>query len=604
MTEEKSYGPRTPFAEDIHRQKYRGEGESFREAMNRVASALRDDDDHYQAFREILLNQRFLPAGRIQAAVGSTRGVTPYNCYVSGTIEDSFVDGEGSIMDRAKEAAATMRMGGGIGYDFSTLRPRGDYIRKLQSKSSGPVSFMDIFDAVCRCVASSGHRRGAQMGVLRVDHPDIEEFIHAKQNSDKLTGFNVSVAVTDEFMEAVEHDLDFNLRWGGRVYKTIKARDLWETIMRSTWDWAEPGVLFIDRINEMNNLYYCETIAATNPCGEQPLPPYGACLLGSFNLVKYVGWFHEAEYHAVEEGDSVRMKVRQFDFDQLSEDILHVVRAMDNVVDRAVYPLQAQKREALSKRRMGLGVTGLANAAEALGLTYGSPEFLAFEAEVLEHLTVQAYMTSAILAKEKGPFPLYDEALYMAGKFVRQLPDEVKELIRAYGIRNSHLTSIAPTGTISLTADNVSSGIEPVFSYQMERTVIEFDGPVVQVIEDYGVREFGVRGRKTSEVTIGEHLAVLETAAKYIDSAISKTCNVPSTTPWDEFKEVYMHAWRAGCKGITTYQTGGKRGAVLVEKEEDALDGEALLSDQNSDASEEPASTCYIDPVTGRHECE
>lgn len=309
------YGPQTPFAEEIHKSKYRGEGESFREAMNRVASALSDDDRHYQAFRDILLHQRFMPAGRIQTSMGSSKGTTPYNCYVSGTIEDSFVSGDGCIMDRAKEAAATMRMGGGIGYDFSSLRPRGDFIRKLQSKSSGPVSFMDIFDSVCRCVASSGHRRGAQMGVLRVDHPDIEEFVHAKQNSDRLTGFNVSVAVTDKFMEAVENDRMFPLQWAGKVYKEIRARDLWETIMRSTWDWAEPGVLFIDRINEMNNLYYCETIAATNPCGEQPLPPYGACLLGSFNLVKYL---HQ-------DPDTCDKRL-VFDFDQFSEDVFEVVR--------------------------------------------------------------------------------------------------------------------------------------------------------------------------------------------------------------------------------------------------------------------------------------
>jgi len=542
---DEKYGPQTPFAEEIHQQKYRGEGESFREAMNRVAAALGDNERHYKAFREIILNQRFLPAGRVQSAIGSSKGVTPYNCYVSGTIEDSFVEGDGCIMDRAKEAAATMRMGGGIGYDFSTLRPRGDYIKKLQSKSSGPVSFMDIYDAVCRCVASSGHRRGAQMGVLRVDHPDIEEFVHAKQNSDRLTGFNVSIAVTDEFMKAVENNLDFDLRWGGKTYKTIRAVDLWETIMRSTWDWAEPGVLFIDRINEMNNLYYCEDLAATNPCGEQPLPPYGACLLGSFNLVKYIDshWVGDNDHEPEISGN-----VRYFDFDQLSEDIWEVVRAMDNVVDRAIYPLEEQKREALSKRRMGLGVTGLANAAEALGFPYGSDKFLKFTAEVLEHLTIQSYLTSAHIAKEKGAFPLYDSALYLAGGFVRKLPDEVKEMIRLYGIRNSHLTSIAPTGTISITADNVSSGIEPVFSYQTERTVIQFDGPETQVIEDYGVRVFGVEGKKASEVTVQEHLAVLEVAAPFIDSAISKTCNVPSDTPWEEFKSVYMHAWKTGCK--------------------------------------------------------
>jgi ribonucleoside-diphosphate reductase alpha chain len=288
-----------------------------------------------------------------------------------------------------------------------------------------------------------------------------------------------------------------------------------------------------------------------------------------------------------------------FDFDLLSEDIFEVVRAMDNVVDRANYPLPEQRQEALSKRRMGLGITGLANTAERLGYSYGSPEFLRFEAEVLEHLTIQCYMTSALLAKEKGPFPLFKKELYLYGEFVKRLPPEVLELIEEYGIRNSHLTSIAPTGTISITADNVSSGIEPVFSYRTERTVINFDGPETQVIEDYGVRVFGVKGKRASEVTAKEHLLVLETASKYVDSAISKTCNVSGSMPWDEFKDIYMHAWLADCKGITTYNTDGKRGAVLVEKEDDVADSDTILS-----AEEEPGSSCYIDPVTGRHECE
>jgi len=281
------YGPKTEFADQLHKTKYRGEGETFREAMNRVAGYLSDDHEHFEACRTVLLHQRFLPGGRIQAGMGSSKNVTENNCYVSGVIEDSFVSGDGCIMDRAKEAAATMRMGGGIGYDFSRLRPRGDLIKKLNSQSSGACSFMDIFNSVCRCIASSGHRRGAQMAVMRVDHPDIEEFIHVKHNNTALTGFNLSIGVTDAFMHAVAVDLDFDLIFEGRVYKTIRARALWDTIMRSTWDWAEPGVLFLDTVNRMNNLYYCETLEATNPCGEQPLPPYGSCLLGSWNLTKY-----------------------------------------------------------------------------------------------------------------------------------------------------------------------------------------------------------------------------------------------------------------------------------------------------------------------------
>uniref|UniRef100_A0AAU8KX55 ribonucleoside-diphosphate reductase n=1 Tax=Pseudomonas phage vB_PaeS_FBPa53 TaxID=3231242 RepID=A0AAU8KX55_9VIRU len=608
----KMHGPQVPYSQELHSQKYRGSGESFREAMNRIAAALKDDDQHFADFRDALLGMRFLPAGRIQSAMGSTRQVTPYNCYVSGTINDSFVDGEGSIMVRAAEAAATMRMGGGIGYDFSTLRPRGDLIRKLQSHSSGPISFMHIFDAICKCVASSGHRRGAQMGVMRVDHPDIEEFIHAKQPGKdvqplwdlvaelpegaqkqqlimslqqtlKLTGFNVSVAITDKFMECVASGEPFPLTFEGRTYREVDARALWDAIMRGTWDWAEPGVLFIDAINRMNNLWYCETIAATNPCGEQPLPPYGACLLGSFNLVKYIFKDGAGRY--------------AFDWDQYREDIPQVVRAMDNVVDRAIYPLPQQKQEAKDKRRMGLGITGLANAAEALGHEYGSPAFLAFEAEVLDTLRDESYLASAHIAKVKGSFPKFDRDKYLQGQFIKTLREDVRDAIAKYGIRNSHLTSIAPTGTISLCADNVSSGIEPVFAYSFDRTVIEFSGPRVETVEDYGARVFGVRGKACSRVTVQEHVAALTVAAQRVDSAVSKTCNVPSDISWEDFKNVYVSAWEGGAKGCTTFRLGGKRSGILVVKD----DG----GEPEADApAEEPASQCRIDPATGRRECE
>lgn len=606
------HGPQVPYSQELHAQKYRGSGESFREAMNRIAAALKDDDQHFADFRDALLGMRSLPAGRIQSAMGSTRQVTPYNCYVSGTINDSFVDGEGSIMVRAAEAAATMRMGGGIGYDFSTLRPRGDLIRKLQSHSSGPISFMHIFDAICKCVASSGHRRGAQMGVMRVDHPDIEEFIHAKQPGKdvqplwdlvaelpegaqkqqlvmslqqtlKLTGFNVSVAITDKFMECVASGEPFPLTFEGRTYREVDARALWDAIMRGTWDWAEPGVLFIDAINRMNNLWYCETIAATNPCGEQPLPPYGACLLGSFNLVKYIFKDGAGRY--------------AFDWDQYREDIPQVVRAMDNVVDRAIYPLPQQKQEAKDKRRMGLGITGLANAAEALGHEYGSPAFLAFEAEVLDTLRDESYLASAHIAKVKGSFPKFDKDKYLQGQFIKTLREDVRDAIAKYGIRNSHLTSIAPTGTISLCADNVSSGIEPVFAYSFDRTVIEFSGPRVETVEDYGARVFGVRGKACSRVTVQEHVAALTVAAQRVDSAVSKTCNVPSDISWEDFKNVYVSAWEGGAKGCTTFRLGGKRSGILVVKD----DG----GEPEADApAEEPASQCRIDPATGRRECE
>jgi ribonucleoside-diphosphate reductase alpha chain len=577
-------GPQAPFSEELHQQKYRQPAEGFREAMNRIAAGLKDDDPHFRQFRDILLDMRFMPAGRIQSAIGSGRGTTPYNCFVSGTIGDSYTDGDDSIMQRALEAAATMRMGGGIGYDFSTLRPKGDLIRKLQSKSSGPISFMEIFDAVCRCTSSSGHRRGAQMGVMRIDHPDIFEFVHAKQNETFLRGFNLSLAVTDEFMIAIRDGTMFDLRFGDRVYDTVDPRALWETIMRSTWDWAEPGVLFIDTINRMNNLWYCETIAATNPCGEQPLPPYGACLLGSFNLVKYLV--------PSERGFD-------FDFTQFHDDIYPVVRAMDNVVDRAIYPLPQQELEAKNKRRMGLGITGLANAAEILGYPYGSPYFLAFETRILECLRDTSYYASAMLAKEKGAFPLFDAPKYLEGQFIKTLPHDVQEAIRQYGIRNSHLTSIAPTGTISLCADNISSGLEPIFSYEMRRTVNTVDGTVVEIIPDYAVKYHGVMGKRSKDVTIQEHLDVLAIAAELVDSAVSKTCNVDGSLPWDEFKQVYVAAWERGCKGITTYNADGKRGGIIVTTDK------PTEPEAPEEVVEAPAElSCEIDLNTGRRSCE
>lgn len=571
-------GPQTQVGDYFHQLKYRSEGEDFRDASNRVASALADSPEHYHAFREITGDMRFMPGGRIQSAMGSTRATTPYNCFVSGTIQDSFVDGEGSIMQRASEAAQTMRMGGGIGYDFSTLRPRGALIRKLQSYSSGPISFMGIFDAVCKCVASSGHRRGAQMGVLRVDHPDIEEFINAKHNLTTLTGFNLSIAVTDAFMEAVKAGSEFDLVWGGEVYKTVDARALWEQIMRSTWDWAEPGVLFIDRINEMNNLWYCEDIAATNPCAEQPLPPFGACLLGSFNLTRYV----KAKTSLVPKGRWA------FDFDQLRADIPHVVRAMDNVVDRARYPLPQQRHEAITKRRMGIGVMGVANAAEALGHSYGDPGYLAWQEKVLEIIAVECYRASALLAAEKGPFQKFEVTSYMEGAFISKLPEDVRDLIRQHGIRNSHLTSIAPTGTISLVCDNISSGIEPVFDYVTERPVGTPDGTKIVEVEDYGVRVFGVKGRRASEVTAQQHVAVLASAQKWVDSSVSKTCNMDGSMPWEDFKALYMNAWESGCKGCTTFNNDGKRMALLTGK---------------SGEPKEEQGECRWDPETGRREC-
>lgn len=566
-------GPKNEVSKDTHATKYRLDGESFEEAMYRIANALKDSDDHYHQFKDILLDMRFMPGGRVQAAMGAPRITTAYNCFVSGVIEDSM----DSIMDRAKEAAETMRRGGGIGYDFSRIRPKGDRIKTLGSRSSGPVSFMGIFDSICQTIASAGHRRGAQMGVLRVDHPDIKEFILAKHNSDKLTGFNISVGVTDEFMRCLTEGKQFPLRFEGEVYEYVDPNQLWELIMRSTWDWAEPGVLFIDRINEMNNLWYCETIEATNPCGEQPLPPYGACLLGSFNLVKYV------------KKDAIGFNV--FDFDQFKKDIKVVVRAQDNIIDRTIYPLKEQEKEAKQKRRMGLGVTGVANALEAMGCKFGTTEYIASQDQILKVLTNECYRTSAELAFEKGAFPLFDRDRYLAGSFIKKLDHDVQEMIKRVGIRNSHLTSIAPTGTISLCADNVSSGIEPPFMLEYDRTIQTFDGPFTVRMYDYGWKEFGVKGRTANEISAAEHVRVLAGAQRWIDSAVSKTCNVGDDVSYEDFKKLYIMGWELGCKGLTTFRAAGKRFGILNAPEEEK--------------KEEPkAEACTFDPATGTRTCD
>ena len=577
------YGPTLSISEEIHKMKYRGKNETFKEAMTRVADALKDNEEHFEKFRGILYDMRFLPAGRVQSAMGAPRKVTPYNCFVSMTIPDSM---EG-IAKASGEAARTMQLGGGIGYDFSTLRPRGALIKSLESRSSGPVSFMGIFDAWCKTISSAGHRRGAQMGVLRVDHPDIEEFIRAKNNSNQLEQFNISVAVTDKFMDAVKTDSEFDLVFDGRVYKTISAKALWDDILRSTWDWAEPGILFIDRINKKNNLHYCETIASTNPCAEQPLPPHGACLLGSFNLTKYVR-FHPLGGFA-------------FNYEQLKHDIPHVIRAMDNVVDRAMYPLPEQEQEAKNKRRMGIGVTGVANAIEACGHEYGSEGFLEMLAEIMEIIRDTSYSTSVSLAIEKGPFPLYNCA-YLESDFAKTLPDHIRKNIERFGIRNSHLLSVAPTGTISLTADNVSSGIEPVFSLFYDRTIQTFDGPRVERVEDYGYREFGIKGKTADSMSVFDHVKVLNLASKYVDSACSKTCNVGDNVTWTEFKDVYMRAYEGGASGCTTFRASGKRYGILnaAASEEDVAPTE---QEDNQDFVEE-GGACYFDPDTGLRQCE
>jgi len=574
-------GPIIPIAVWADETKYRQEGESYGQKCARVAGALTDDQEHYNQFNTILKEQRFLPGGRVQTAAGSYRRVTAFNCYVMKKVPDSLM----GIMDVAKEAARTMQMGGGVGYDFSAIRPKGSRIKSLGSQASGPVSFMGIMDSVCKTIASAGHRRGAQMGCLRVDHPDIVEFVTAKANHDNLTQFNISVLVTDEFMEAVKDDGPFDLVFEGRVHDTIRARSLWDTILRNTWDWAEPGVIFIDRVNHMNNLWYCEDISATNPCGEQPLPEYGACLLGSWNLTKYV------------DHDGVNYS---FNYEKLKHDIPPVVRAMDNVIDETSYPLPEQELEAKSKRRMGLGITGLGNVLGALGIRYGSDEAREWTFDLLKLVANNCYMSSASIAAEKGPFPLFDKEKYLQGAFIQRLDPEVQEAISKFGIRNSHLTSIAPTGTISLTANNVSSGLEPVYATSYERTKQTFDGPEVEVVEDYAYREWGIKCVTADEISVLDHVGMLTAAQEWVDSACSKTCNVGDSVTWEEFKDVYMQAYEGGAKGCTTFRASGKRFGILNASASE----EVVEEEPDQDEITVEGGACYIDVETGIRSCE
>ncbi|MGB5557691.1 MAG: adenosylcobalamin-dependent ribonucleoside-diphosphate reductase, partial [Paracoccaceae bacterium] len=456
----------TPIAEQIWDMKYRlkqADGtavdQTVEDTWRRIARALAAVEKNPAAWEDrfygALEDFKYLPAGRITAGAGTDRSVTLFNCFVMGTIPDSLA----GIFDALKEAALTMQQGGGIGYDFSTIRPKGADVKGVAADASGPLSFMDVWDAMCRTIMSAGSRRGAMMATMRCDHPDIQDFITAKSDAARLRNFNVSVLVTDAFMEAVKADRSWDLVFEGKVYHTIEALDLWNRIMKSTYDFAEPGVIFIDRINQMNNLNYCETIAATNPCGEQPLPPYGACLLGSVNLARLVS-------KPFENG-------AKLDADALDDLVRLAIRMMDNVVDASRFPLPQQAEEARNKRRIGLGVTGLADALLMLGLRYGSEEAAAQTETWMKAIARSSYLASVDLAKEKGAFPLFDAKGYLASGNMKQMDKDVREAVRKHGIRNALLTSIAPTGTISLYAGNVSSGIEPVFAYAYTRKVLQ-----------------------------------------------------------------------------------------------------------------------------------
>ncbi|MBN8291418.1 adenosylcobalamin-dependent ribonucleoside-diphosphate reductase [Rhodobacter sp. NTK016B] len=513
------------------------------------------EDKFYAALEDF----RFLPAGRILAGAGTGRSVTLFNCFVMGTIPDSM----GGIFEMLKEAALTMQQGGGIGYDFSTIRPKGSPVAGVAADASGPLSFMDVWDAMCRTIMSAGSRRGAMMATMRCDHPDIEQFIEAKQDSARLRMFNLSVLVTDPFMEAVKNDASWDLTFDGRTYRSLPARDLWNKIMRATYDYAEPGVIFIDRINKANNLSYAETIAATNPCGEQPLPPYGACLLGSINLARLVSAPFETE--------------AGIDTAELDELVRTAIRMMDNVVDASKFPLPQQAQEAQAKRRIGLGVTGLADALLMMGLRYGSDEAVAQTEAWMKAIARASYLASVDLAKEKGAFPLFEAEPYLASGNMQQMDDDVREAIRTHGIRNALLTSVAPTGTISLYAGNVSSGIEPVFAYAYTRKVLQKDGSrTEEEVVDYAVslwrEKFGdaeLPDYFVSAQTLApmDHVRMQAAAQKWVDSSISKTINCPEDIDFESFKDVYLSAWDMGCKGCTTYRPNAVTGSVLAVSE-------------------------------------
>jgi len=575
---------RNPIAEEMWDKKYRlkeYDGTpidlTVQDTWTRISKTLaapEDDPAYWEAkFYEALESFKFIPAGRINAGAGAEgRNVTLFNCFVMSTVEDSLV----GIYDALKEAVITMQQGGGIGYDFSTLRPQGAEVKGVASDSSGPLSFMDVWDSSCKTIMSAGVRRGAMMATMRCDHPDVEKFIEAKRDPARLRMFNMSVLVTDKFMDAVKEDKQFDLVFDGKVYKTIRAKSLWDKIMSSTYHYAEPGVIFIDRINEMNNLNYVETIAATNPCGEQPLPPYGACLLGSINLVSMLDDRYGLDMRKVEE--TVRVAVRM----------------MDNVIDVSNFPLPEQKEEALNKRRIGLGVTGVADAMALGGVVYGSKESEDWIEGVLKHIAVSAYKTSVGLAKEKGSFPLFDADKYLATSNMLNMPEWLREEIREHGIRNALLTSIAPTGTISLYAGNVSSGIEPIFALSYDRNVMQRDGSKVkQTVEDYAFtkwkRDHGNKPLPSSFVTAQTlspeaHVRVQAAAQKWIDSSISKTINVPEDIGFDEFKEVYLLAYNTGCKGCTTYRPNDVTGSVLTVNTSQQEEGGAceLKFDENT----------------------
>ena len=579
--------PMQPIAEEIWNLKYRlrqPDGapleatieDTFHRVANAAAAAEPGGDAKQKiwadTFYDAIADFGFLPGGRILAGAGSGRNVTLFNCFVMDAVPDDL----GGIFDGVKDAALTMQMGGGIGVDFSTLRPQGALVRGIGADASGPVSFMGVWDAMCRTIMSAGARRGAMMATLRADHPDIEAFIDAKQQAGELTNFNLSVLVPDALMGAVAEDREWDLVFDGTLYRTVRARDLWDRIMCGTFEASEPGVIFIDRINARNNLSYCETIQATNPCGEQPLPPSGACLLGAMNLTRFV--------------DHPFSPSATLDVDALGQRVRTAVRFLDNVIDTSHYPLERHRLEATAKRRMGLGLTGLADALIMCGVRYGTPEAAELSRNWMRTIQENAYLASAELAVERGAFPAYDGEAFAksAGHMLEKLGAGVRDAVAKNGIRNGCLTTVAPTGTTSLLAGNVSSGIEPVFDFVYERRILQADGSLkAQIVEDFAhssYKEYLASNEDgdvaaaddlpgtfvtAGELTPREHLAMQAALQDFVDSSISKTVNCPEDVAFEDFKDLYRQAFDLGLKGCTTYRPSNVRGAVLVATADD-----------------------------------
>lgn len=588
----------TQVSEQIWQTKYRYRDgdtihdQTLEDTWRRVAGAIAGVEEHYQEhwaelFYHTLEGFRFLPGGRILAGAGTQHDVTLFNCFVMGVIDDS-MDG---IFDALKEGALTMQQGGGVGYDFSTLRPQGSRAKRVGGIASGPVSFMRIWDSTCGTLLSTGARRGAMMATLRCDHPDIEAFIDTKKDPNELRHFNLSVLVTDDFMQALKHDADWPLVfpvqhlneessndqmvvqrvWSGspeeqdcRILKVVKARALWHKIMQANYNYAEPGVLFIDRINQQNNLGYREQINATNPCGEIPLPPYGACNLGSINLTQFVQQPFTTN--------------AQLDMQAIGKTVEVAVRLLDNVIDLSHFPLPAQRYQAIGSRRIGLGMTGLADTLIMLGLRYGDPESYQQAGRIMQTICHTAYRSSVSLAQEKGAFNFFNKQAYLQQPFIQALPEEIQQGIADYGIRNSHLTAIAPTGTISLLANNISSGLEPVYHLDYQRKILQMDGSYeTYSLTDYAFRNWEqVHGAQplphyfveTNRLLPQAHLEMQAAVQPYVDNAISKTINVPEYFSFNQFQDLYQQAYDMGLKGCTTFRPNPVTGAILTVEAE------------------------------------